>query len=92
LREIEELRETDDPNRLILHDRLQHRDVSLQELDLGLDLAGERTPPSHENLPPTKRDMVRDSVGCLKRFDALRRRRTPCRGWPTRPIHETSPR
>src|SRR2546427_262871 len=51
LREVEELRQPDDPDRLILHDRLQHRDMALQQLDLGLDLAGERTPASHENLP-----------------------------------------
>src|SRR5207245_7678137 len=52
LREVEELRESDDPDRLVLHDRLQHRDMSLQQLDLRLDLAGERAPTSHENLPP----------------------------------------
>src|SRR6266571_760972 len=48
---IQQLGETDDADRLVLHDRLEHRDVPLQELDLGFDLARERAPPCHRKPP-----------------------------------------
>src|SRR2546421_5431912 len=51
LREVQEFGQADDADRLVLHDRLEHRDMALQKLDLGLNLAGERTPAGH-GLPP----------------------------------------
>src|SRR6267378_1082746 len=71
LREVQQFRKADDADGLVLHDRLEHRHVTLQELDLGLNLTGERAPAGHGFPPPTRRDMVRDSVVILKRFDAL---------------------
>src|SRR5207302_42706 len=51
LREVQQFGQADDADRLVLHDRLEHRHMTLQELDLGLNLAGERAPAGHE-LPP----------------------------------------
>src|SRR5207245_3202884 len=90
LGKVEQFRESNNPDRLVLHDGLEHRDMSLQELDLGLDLAGQRAPPSHEKRPPTNRDMVRDNVGSLKRFDARMMRRTPCPDYTIPPSRGTS--
>src|SRR5207237_1039590 len=51
LREVQELGEADNPDRLVLHDRLEHRDMALEELDFGLNLASECAPPAHGPLP-----------------------------------------
>src|SRR5216117_4552215 len=51
LREVQQFGQADDADRLVLHDRLEHRHMTLEQRDLGLNLAGERTPAGH-GLPP----------------------------------------
>src|SRR5439155_13154613 len=67
LGDVQHLAQPDDPDRLVLVDRLQHLDVALEELHLDLDLARQNGLPRQRKLPRARSSMGHDNACRFKR-------------------------